>query len=270
MRYWTKRWEPIIGCDESMPCAKRCWAKRECHRLQHNPRVSDDLRDQLREAVTTEHGRPEWTGRWVVSDAAFEEPLHWLKPQTVAVCWRGDAFRPKVPYEWHLDLFGVMAEATQHTYLLLTKHPQSMVDSALLYRAEGLALDDSTPNPFQSVWFGTSISTTAEGERLIPSLLRLAVRGYHTWLSAEPLLGPVTLELSPGNRWGVHTDLAGVIVGAETGPDARPCDPDWMRAIRDQCAEYDIPFYLKQLDARGNRELDASEHNDLPWEGSER
>jgi len=56
-----------------------------------------------------------------------------------------------------------------------------------------------------------------------------------------------------------------VIVGAETGKNARPCNPDWIRSIRDQCGEAGVPFFLKKADAKGNRILDGQTHDDLAW-----
>jgi protein gp37 len=37
-----------------------------------------------------------------------------------------------------------------------------------------------------------------------------------------------------------------VIAGGESGPDARPCHPDWVRSIRDQCQAAGVPFFFKQ------------------------
>ncbi|MHB8246246.1 MAG: DUF5131 family protein [Acidimicrobiales bacterium] len=61
------------------------------------------------------------------------------------------------------------------------------------------------------------------------------------FLSLEPLLGALpSLDLS-GIDW--------VIVGGESGPDARPMHPDWARDIRDRCVEAGIPFTFKQWGA---------------------
>jgi hypothetical protein len=75
------------------------------------------------------------------------------------------------------------------------------------------------------------------------------------WISAEPLLGPIDLrdylagEEEPnmvGECVGWRPPLDWVVVGGESGPDARPMHPDWARSIRDQCAAAEVPFFFKQ------------------------
>jgi protein gp37 len=58
------------------------------------------------------------------------------------------------------------------------------------------------------------------------------------FVSCEPLLGYLNLPMH---------DLQWVVVGGESGPDARNMDIEWTRSIRDQCAESEVAFFLKQL-----------------------
>jgi protein gp37 len=60
------------------------------------------------------------------------------------------------------------------------------------------------------------------------------------FLSCEPLLGPLRLDLR-----GIHW----VIVGGESGPRARPMNPEWVREIQQQCQEAGVPFFFKQWGA---------------------
>lgn len=118
--------------------------------------------------------------------------------------------------------------------------------------------------PLPNVWLGTSVSDQQSANERIPHLLKTpaAVR----FLSAEPLLGPVGLSdvctghhfenYLAGTRWhdgpGLSTHEYGlpkldwVIVGGESGRNARPMHPDWARSLRDQCAEAGVPFFFKQ------------------------
>lgn len=102
--------------------------------------------------------------------------------------------------------------------------------------------------PLHNVWLGVSVEDQATADERIPLLLKTpaAVR----WISAEPLLGAVDLshwlganELrdidgGPGLDW--------VVVGGESGTNARPMHPDWPRSIRDQCQAAGVPFLFKQ------------------------
>jgi protein gp37 len=80
------------------------------------------------------------------------------------------------------------------------------------------------------------------------------------FLSLEPLLGPLPSLNLQGVGW--------VIVGGESGPRARPVDPDWVAEIRDQCVSAGVPFFFKQWGGvrrkRTGRQLDGRTWDQLP------
>lgn len=88
-----------------------------------------------------------------------------------------------------------------------------------------------------NIWLGVSVENQKWADIRIPALVETpaAVR----FLSCEPLLGPV--DLTPWLR-----SIDWVIVGGESGPDARPMHPDWPLSIRDQCVAAGVPFFYKQ------------------------
>jgi protein gp37 len=120
--------------------------------------------------------------------------------------------------------------------------------------------------PLPNVWFGVSVEDQRTADERIPTLLQTpaAVR----FVSCEPLLGPTNLaphlepsewDLCPAHDYGdpgyppkecpdchIGPSLDWVIVGGETGPNARPMHPDWARSLRDQCQEAGVPFFFKQ------------------------
>jgi protein gp37 len=138
------------------------------------------------------------------------------------------------------------------------------------------------PWPLPNVWLGTSVEDQRRADERIPELL--ATPAAVRFISAEPLLGPIALDRiclvpqRPGSiRAGIHINaLAGrfcesgmpyfdrwnddgtaapgaqvskldwVIVGGESGPNARPMHPDWARSLRDQCAAAGVAFLFKQ------------------------
>jgi protein gp37 len=120
---------------------------------------------------------------------------------------------------------------------------------------------------FKNVWLGVSAERQQEADERIPHLLQTpaAVR----FVSAEPLLGPIDLRqwLSDSEGCGNCGDgsfyegqrrccdepisvttpgLDWVIVGGESGPNARPMHPDWPRSIRDQCTAAGVAYFFKQ------------------------
>lgn len=107
-------------------------------------------------------------------------------------------------------------------FLFLTKRPCN------------IPLRENIP---KNVWFGTSISNQitadVEGEHIRHEKLN-----YNLFLSIEPLVGPINSLNLDGIKW--------VICGGESGHNARPMHPDWVRYIRDQCKEANVPFFFKQ------------------------
>jgi len=189
---------------------------------------------------------------------ALEIPLKWRKRRRIFVDSMGDLFHEQIPDEFIDRVFAAMALCPHHMFLVLTKREKRMYDwydpphdnreEAVGHQAcvmsngrdSGL-LDWPLPN----VWLGVTVEDVDYARRIgylaqTPAALR--------FVSLEPLLGPV--DISPELR---SDSIHWVIVGGESGPHARPMYPDWVRSLRDQCAEAHVPFFLKQLTERGRK-----------------
>lgn len=145
--------------------------------------------------------------------------------------------------------------------------------------------------PLVNVWLGVSVEDQRTADARIPILLDTpaAVR----FLSVEPLLGPVDLtpyvtasadvlacpecgfrtnrfSRCPNDEAELVRDFAvdWVIVGGESGGDARPMDPAWAQSLRDQCVAAGVPFFFKQWGGRtpkaGGRLLDGRIWDEMP------
>lgn len=135
----------------------------------------------------------------------------------------------------------------------------------LYQELRGIFLNKPLPN----VWLGTSVEDQKTADERIPHLRQIPAKVR--FLSIEPLLGPVDLSkwlrrtLSVDELNALHAATGGmeayglacqqaegdngfdwVIVGGESGPNARPIHPDWVRSIRDQCQAAGVPFFFKQ------------------------
>jgi protein gp37 len=109
------------------------------------------------------------------------------------------------------------------------------------------------------MWFGVSV----ENEQAMSRISHLqATRAAIRFLSVEPLIGPVGKLNLKGIDW--------VIVGGESGPGARPMDPEWAINIRNQCVKAGVAFFFKQWGGRspkaGGRLLEGREWNEFPIE----
>jgi protein gp37 len=136
---------------------------------------------------------------------------------------------------WREDLFDLITETESLCWLLLTKRPQNILNTMRWWARQGGM--EMVEGLLKRVWVGTSVENQAVADERIAHLLD--VPAGVRFLSVEPLLGAVDLELYlHGIDW--------VIVGGESGHNARPMHPDWVRAIRDQCIAAGVPFFFKQ------------------------
>ena len=181
----------------------------------------------------------------------LDRPLQWRDPRMVFVNSMSDLFHEDIPLEFTQRVFAVMQEAERHTFQVLTKRPE-----------HALELAPHLPWP-ENVWLGVSIENQYWTRRLEP--LR-AIPAATRFLSCEPLLGPLDLDLD---------EIDWVIVGGESGPRARPMQPEWACGVRDQCVEAGVPFFFKQWGAFGSdgvrrpkkqqpRLLDGQEWSQMP------
>jgi protein gp37 len=245
-------YNPWRGCTKVSPGCTHCYAETMSKR---NP------------AVLGEWGP---NGTRPVGNAAYlRQPHQWNKAAQGAgerrrvfcgslMDWledRRDLDEPRA------HLFKTISETPYLNWLLLTKRPENWHN--LLQRAYECAvragntdlslwidtwLHGSYP---PHVWVGTSVENQQRADERIPLLLDIPARVR--FLSCEPLLGSVDLglfgtvpkDISPPYTL-VHQMLHWVIVGGESGPQARPMHPTWARDLRDQCQEAGVPFFLKQ------------------------
>jgi protein gp37 len=239
---WTEAtWNPTTGCDKVSAGCDNCYALTLAKRLK-----------AMGGAKYQNDGDPRTSGPGfgvTLHPTSLDIPRRWREPRLVFVNSMSDLFHARVPIGFVRAVFEVMADTPQHTYQILTKRSRR-----LRRVAERL---DWPPN----VWMGVSVEDLSQLYRVddlrtVPAAVR--------FLSAEPLIGPLvtketTLELS-GLHW--------VITGGESGPAARPIDPDWVRAIRDLCLASGVAFFHKQWGGRtpksGGRELDGRIWNELP------
>ena len=175
----------------------------------------------------------------------LDQPRKWRKPRTIFVNSMSDLFHEKVPSIFIKEAFKVMVECPQHQFQILTKRSDRLLDIA-----------HELPWPL-NVWMGVSV----EDDRVLHRIDQLRdVPSAVRFLSLEPLIGPLEdLDLD-GIDW--------VIVGGESGPGARPVNPNWVTSIHRQCVEQDVPFFFKQWGGvrKGDfgRSLNGRTYDEMP------
>ncbi len=185
----------------------------------------------------------------------FNAPLHWKESQKVFTCSWSDFFIEEAD-AWRQEAWSIIKRTPHLTYQILTKRPQNI--------ASRLPLE--WPLGFDHVWLGVSVEDQSHIDRIealapIPAAVK--------FVSYEPALGPLDLfnELYLGKiNW--------VISGGESGPKARPADPQWFVRVKNQCELFNVPYFHKQNGgnkhiegAWGGRRLEGREYNEFPQPG---
>lgn len=247
--YKGETWNPIIGCSKVSEGCANCYAEKMAIRLAHMPNAYEY-------SNVVRSNPSEWNGKTQLIKTKLTKPAHWKKPRVVFVCSMGDLFHESIPFEEINAVFSVMADNDQHIYIVLTKRPLQMI-RFYKWKANQHGV---TWQPSSNVWMGITAENQEQAEIRIPYLL--SVNAAIRFVSIEPILGAIDLNTVYNHRL-VHMDVLNgkryssensddgprldwVIVGGESGHNARPARPDWMRSIKDQCLKAQVPFFFKQ------------------------
>ena len=265
---WTDAtWNPVTGCTRVSPGCDHCYIER-------TPPFRIEGRKFEGRGIGSSTGVQ-------LHQERLTRPMKWRKPRRVFVCSLADLFHADVPDDYIAQVFAVMAanyewDRPTHVFQVLTKRParmrallsssgfRSMVAGHVARMTDEAHADRVHDNvmhhhwPLPNVWVGVTAENQEWADKRVPLLLKTpaAVR----FVSVEPMLGPLKLcscypgGMSYGTCDGAQEDCAAhgrnaldwVICGGESGPSARPMQPQWAMGLRDQCSVACIPFHFKQ------------------------
>ena len=273
---------PIVGCSVVSPGCTNCYAMKMAARIE---RMNGAKLPHYVGLTKASKGGAVWTGKLAMAgDDALLAPLKRRKPTTYFVNSMGDLFHEDVPDAWIDRVFAMMALAPQHKFQCLTKRsarmrvwandpetPKRVTESAehvataayghhwlgALGNA-GIGTAGSVVKwPLANCWLGVSAEDQVRADERIADLL--ATPAAVRFVSAEPLLGPISFRWSAWVDWGGEIARKGsvdqldglakldwIISGGESGRGARPMLAAWARSIRDQCAAAGVAFFHKQ------------------------
>jgi protein gp37 len=205
---WTDRtWNPVHGCSKTSEGCAHCYAERVSRRFGHTD-----------EPWTGEHAAENVTLKPSKLDERLSDSA-WVFVNSMS-----DLFHTEVPHAFIVAVFEACREMSQSAFQVLTKHGP----------------DDGreSPHPPDNVMLGVSVESQAREYRIDWLREQPAVTRF---VSFEPLVEDVT-----------PVDLAGIdwaIIGGESHPgdDARrEMDPEWARALVDECRTQDVAVFFKQ------------------------
>lgn len=195
---------------------------------------------------------------WSHSRAPHQPAFHWISDQDAA-----GGEQPVTTGDVRLRLFALIDTTPHLDWLLLTKRPENIrrMWPAVEVSSQQQADDRNERGELyrRNVWLGTSVENQEYANKRIPELLKCRDVSPVLWLSCEPLLGAVNLHpwlckhanpSQPAQKFSTWCDsseaINWVIAGGESGPNARPSNPYWFHALRDQCEAAEVAFHFKQ------------------------
>ena len=205
---WTEEtWNPVTGCSKVSAGCNNCYAETMARRLQAMGAPGYDNGFEL-----------------TLLPERLQQPMRKRKPTRFFVNSMSDLCHEGVPDRFLDDVFAVMRQTPQHTYQILTKRG---------YRLPEYFGSEILPS---NIWLGVTVEDRVSG---IPRIDHLRnVNAAIRFLSVEPLLE----DLGKVDLSGIHW----VIVGGESGPNARPMSQEWVLSLKEQCEQYGCAFFFKQ------------------------
>lgn len=271
---WTdETWNPVTGCTKVSQGCKNCYAEKVFPRAYSKDQWQNGDGTFRRRFFTDVECHPD----------RLAAPLAWRKPRRVFVNSMSDLFHEDVPFEFICKVIATCIQAKQHTFQILTKRPERMLEWSKKHERER----HSWPAP--NVWLGVSVEDQATADERIPLLLETPAAAR--WVSYEPALAlvdftsvwmracptcdgtmsvhfdgggkPCPTCLHPDGSQGGVCGIDWVVVGGESGPRARPFNIEWARSTVRQCKAAGVPVFVKQL---GRFVIDR---NDAGFEGDD-
>lgn len=261
---WTDHtFNPWEGCTKVSPGCANCYAENRNARWNGGTAIHwGKGRPRRRTSVANWKKPLKWNkhaGRVQQSQSTYTTPR---RPRVFCASL-ADWLDDEVPIEWLAELMDLIRETPNLDWLLLTKRPQNFdrLADAMIHAEQDtrywLAEWSGGEAP-HNVWVGTTVEDQQRVDERIPHLM--GIPAVVRFLSCEPLLEEIDLS---GVFGGPYVGLPGdvivpyynfgidwVICGGESGPNARPMNPDWARSLRDQCAVAHVPFFMKQMGGR--------------------
>lgn len=211
---WTDAtWNPVTGCTKISEGCRNCYAEKLAIRLHRM-------------------GNKRYVNKFSITlhEDLLALPSKWKKPRFIFVNSMSDMFHEDIPDSYIHKVFGAMAMAKHHTYQVLTKRSERM---------KQFLGDRKLPD---NIWIGVTVENQDSMFR-IESLRK--INSKVKFISFEPLLSSIENFTTEHISW--------VIVGGESGNNARPIEEKWVKQIRDICVANEVPFFFKQWGGKNKK-----------------
>ncbi len=205
---WTdSTWNPLVGCSRVSKGCVNCYAEGIAYRFS---KQKDSPFFGTAKMATS---GPVWTGKVNLNTKALLQPWNWTRGRRIFVNSMSDLFHESVPFETIALIFFLMSVTTRHTYQVLTKRPQRMLEFFLWALNEGQKVDEpDIVEPF------TDLSKA----------FRILGSQAHNWIDdriGDSMWHPLLKEL--GWEWETHDSKFGTLGYDNCGP-GWPYENIWL------------------------------------------
>lgn len=231
---WTGHtWNPTSGCTKVSAGCKNCYA--------------ESMHKRLTAMGVKKYSEP--FSRVVCHEDALEIPLRRRKPTTYFVNSMSDLFHKDIPFEFINEVFQTIAVTPQHTYQILTKRPERMLE---FFKWSDYC---NGIEEIDNIWLGVSVENTKTISR-IKDLVKLD--HPNLFISFEPLLEYIDLYAELSERQVDWTKIKWAIIGCESGKKRRDFKLDWAYDLIQDLQFMKILTFVKQLPIDGKVEKDIT------------
>lgn len=211
--YWTEAFNTIIGCRKVSEACLHCYAEAVCKRFDMNgdgtfdPKMRKNAK-MPKSGVVFVCNMSDFMGEWM-SDQEVED-----------IVKRGKS-----------------GKNDNRVSLFLSKR---------YHRYDMLPLFSTSNNiDCENSYFGVTAENQQRWNERKESIYGMKYRGFHTWVSVEPMLEPIDLGLSKRDKQFLPD---WIVCGSESSKERRPCDTSWIRSIVEQCKHANVKVFVKQID----------------------
>ena len=144
--------------------------------------------------------------------------------EMLRVCMTSDFFLEEAD-PWRDEAWQIIRQRPDVKFFLLTKRPERVADHLPRNWGDG----------WENVMFNVTCENQRRADERIPILLNLPFR--HKGIMCAPYIGPVSIR-----KYLPAGQIEQVLCDGENYGGSRPCHYEWVKALRDECAEYNVTF----------------------------
>lgn len=207
------QWNPWHGCHKFSPGCANCYVFRGDAKYGRNSGTVRKTGDFYLPVARDRRG-------------AFKIPAGEL----VYTCFTSD-FLLEDADEWRKEVWQMMRLRKGLKFLFITKRIHRLAECLPPDWGEG----------YENVHICCTCEDQTRADERLPIFLEAPI--LHKSIICEPMLGEIDLSRYLG-KWCEQ-----VVVGGESGENARECRYEWVLSLREQCVAAGVPFWFKQTGA---------------------